>query len=265
MPWDPHLWVPPSPRLLGWRKDKSCDIALVWVSAVAVCSHLSSASLLEEWAQQSWGMKCINKGWRRSLQKVHLSTASAWAALHVPQRRSMSTAWVWQKDFFCFPSLHWLWGKKKIKFEGKRHIFWVVTYFKCSILLPVLNNAFVHKARTFSLPRRELRHFNLQIVLGIWFCLCTQKHEWNELWASRRSHGTSARDICYAFPVLSDPGWHTHSPTLKILNWVRFLLSMFSVHCYGLLPGAWFALGWLNWAASQSEPLKKCTRFGHLC
>lgn len=99
----------------------------------------------------------------------------------------------------------------KIKFEGKRHIFGVVPYFKCSILFPVLNNAFVHKARTFPLPRRELRHFNLQLVLGMWFCCCTQKNEWNELRASGRSHGTSARDICYAFPVLSDPGWHTHT------------------------------------------------------
>lgn len=65
----------------------------------------------------------------------------------------------------------------KIKFEGKRHIFGVVPYFKCSILLPVLNNAFVYKARTFPLPRRELRHFNLQLVLGMWFCCCTQKNE----------------------------------------------------------------------------------------
>lgn len=65
----------------------------------------------------------------------------------------------------------------KTKLEGKRHIFGVVPYIKCAILLPVLNNAFVLKARTFPLPRRELRCFNLQLALGIWFCCCTQKNE----------------------------------------------------------------------------------------
>lgn len=68
-------------------------------------------------------------------------------------------------------------GREKIKFEGKRNGFGAVPYFICASLLPVLNNPFVQKAGTFPLVRRELRHFNLQLALGIWFCFCTQKNE----------------------------------------------------------------------------------------
>ena len=67
--------------------------------------------------------------------------------------------------------------KGKIKFEGKRNVFGAVPYFKRASLLPVLNNPFVHKAGTFLLARRELRHFNLQLELGVWFCCCTQKNK----------------------------------------------------------------------------------------
>lgn len=47
--------------------------------------------------------------------------------------------------------------------------------FKCvdlfSVLIPLLINA-----GTFLLSR-ELRHFNLQLALGVWFCCCMQKKE----------------------------------------------------------------------------------------
>lgn len=68
-------------------------------------------------------------------------------------------------------------GREKIKFEGKINVFGAVPYFKRASLLPVLSNPFVHKAGTFPLARGELRHFNLQLVLGMWFCCCTQKNE----------------------------------------------------------------------------------------
>lgn len=68
-------------------------------------------------------------------------------------------------------------GREKIKFEGQRNVFGAVSYFKCASLLPVLNNPFDHKAGTFPSARRELRHFNVQLVLGVLFCCCTQKNE----------------------------------------------------------------------------------------
>lgn len=119
----------------------------------------------------------------------------------------------------------------KIKFEGKRNIFGVVPYFKCSIPLPVLNNAFVHKARTFPLPRRELRHFNLQLVLGMWLCCCTPE-EWMK-WASGfREISWLLSQRCLLCLPCAEWSWLTHTQPYII----SFKLSSFSFNMFIVMP-----------------------------
>lgn len=205
--------MPPSPRLLGWRKENSCDYCTgvslsstsVFPPFICLCIGVVGLAELRDEMHQQRLVKESTKS--PPLLCLCMSSSSHPSAEKYEYCLSMAEALL----LFSKPALT---VRGKIKFKWKRRIFGVVPYFKCSIPLPVLNNVIVHKARTFPLPRRALRHFNLQLVLGIWFCCCTRKNEWNELCAYKRSHGTSARDICYAFPVLSDPGWHIHSPTL---------------------------------------------------